>query len=232
MTNTIAIRNESGGLPGYKEFNILGGIATVYRQRISLDQSLGLNINWFKNTDEFYYKPIILNYDHEFSNSISKYSFKTVDYEAMYSEVERSLIMANKYIMPYLTKVVDLESCIEFITKFIGWQSIYGPDENFFNDHPMNFYNEGLLYVKTGYSGDFMERLESREAYESARRHVPGAFENYDDYYRKYCDYALIERNKLDRLLSNTRLYENCISELNRRREANTEILRSYGLDI
>ncbi|MCL1824086.1 MAG: hypothetical protein FWG44_07780, partial [Oscillospiraceae bacterium] len=75
IIHIITIRNESTGKPGYKAFNILGGVATVYRQRISLDYNPQENNNWLKGNLGFYSISNQFNYNPTMFDKLYRFSY-------------------------------------------------------------------------------------------------------------------------------------------------------------
>jgi hypothetical protein len=55
---------------------------------------------------------------------------------------------------------------------------------------------------------------------------------SYDEYHKWALSDAAEERARLDKFLNDPERYEKALVELERRKAANTEILRSYGFDL
>jgi len=235
ILHVITYKNEgSGGESTYKEFNILGGVATVYRQSIDLSISPRDNTSWLDRNFKFYSEVTTSGFDTIFRKSISTFSYTNGDSQSILGEVKRSLKVTKQIMLPLLNKMTNYESYLKYLRKYnLNRIVIYGDDEQFGNNSFGNSDNEGLLYVKANYRGDFMETIKSREEYAiSCPYGFRGKSESYEEYYEVFCKRLNEIRVKLDEILDNPDKYANALAELERRKAANTEILRSYGLSI
>jgi hypothetical protein len=246
IIEVIAYRNENGReLIGSKAFNILAGVATVYRHSIDLKKAPQDNMNWIRFMDEYYNRVYPIRDNNDVRKSISRFDYIAGDDADMLRAVEYSLEMAKQIILPIFDEVNDLDSCLMYMRKHqVGAVlNIYGDDQYFgdqsygFN-YPTQTENESLLFVKTNYRGDFMELVQSREAYESAENQLAerGVLTRYSGNFEKYLEgmkkYALRLKTGVDMILDNPESYSKTLVELECRRARNTEILRGYGFDV
>jgi len=152
VLHVLAYANESPQTPGYKEFNVLGGVATVYRQRIALDDSPHNNTRWLMSNLDYYRKSNPFEskeIDSIMFNKLYRYSYKMDDDESLLCGVKYSLKMTEEFMLPVLNAVVDLKSCVEYFTKYCLNLNIPSDVEPFGNNNPNNIHTEGLLLVKT-----------------------------------------------------------------------------------
>ena len=210
-----------------KHFIIIGGVATVYRQFISLDQSPRNNSNWLISNWQFYK-------DLHQSDKDTKYSFKDI-YEFYYSdetlveEVKYSLEVTKDIMLPIFNKVVDLDSCVEYFDKFNLYMQLYDEKIDFGNKYADNFYNEGLLYLKINNQDNIIRKMEERLdiiSYNVEKKRF--------DYTQKDCDEISqkLENLKKTKPFNVSKLFAKELLELQKRKTLNTEILRSYGLNL
>ncbi len=237
IVHIITCKDEWSGRIGYKAFDVLGGVATLYRQRINLDLSPRDNTGWLKSNRYLYLVSHPSDFDLDLRNSIFKFYYSEGN---VADALEYSLEVTNTIMLPLFEEAGNLESTLMYLRKFGGSLYIYDDKENFGNDNMINEYNEGLLYVKTNYLGDFMEHVESCEAYKAIALHAAECGlpnprrveESYDEYYRRSLANTSLRRSDLDNILNNQEKYSKILSELERRKATNTEILKSYGLKI
>ena len=202
------------------DFRVLSGIATIYRQRITLDESPSYNSIWLHRIDQFYRKL------HSFDEN-SKYSCydlvsfyycdeKPVIHPLTGKLCEYSLIQAmeyafgvtKKFVIPILDKVTDINSCIEHFRKYGPSMHLYSEEEDYGRKYGDTFCNEGMIYTKRGCNFDFIDKYEGPS--------------------------VLLQKYKALRfnILKDSNLCVKYHTELQNRKAMNTEILRSYGLEI
>lgn len=249
IVQVITFRKESGPTilfsgnngqyrPDLEQFDILGGIATVYRNRIDLSISPSHNINWLSNNSEIYYRTTIEGYDKEYKNSLSCFSYIKNDEESMQKAAKHSLEATLNVMLPVFDKVTDLPECVKYLEKCkasfmcLSEERKYGwTDERFGRDD----YNEGLLYIKTRNNDDYFE--QRKYFYAISYRQCHNAKLGFRaELYDKYCKEIEMDRLKKirirDRILNTPEIYQNALNELERRKKENVEVLRSYGLEI
>lgn len=200
--------------PGRKEFNILGGIATVYRHKIDLSRAPKDNSFWLYTIARFYSSITPESeLDNEYRLSICHFSLEENREASILNALKYSLELTNKFILPQLNTAVDIPSSLIYLSR-LG--QLCGT--NNFNSN-LNFggcfdYDEGFLYVKADDDG-----LKSRMK-KIMDGTIPSDEEGRQRAAEKY------------KFLTDPVIHEKVLLELDRRKAANTEILRSYGLDI
>ena len=223
IIHVIAYRNEDPDHISEKSFNILGGVATVYRNNIDLSIKPYDNDYWLENNHSLYYRSHTDRGD-KFRESIYKFSYKSDSEESMLSEVKRSLDVTKQIMLPFLDKIVDIDACIRHFLILPGL--ILGFGEFF----------EGLLYLKTDNYADIIE--------ENIRRHQLIYEHNVKLQRRGYTQEELerqLQRHEevkkreiapIEEILTNPKLYAEYTKKLEHRKARNIEVLRSYGLNV
>ncbi len=210
-------------------FEILGGVATIYRPHISLDKNVKENCEWLKNNLRFYeiYNP--LENDFEFRQSIHHFYYydnKRPYIKGTYTPngklrkslldvIEEALAITKKIMFPILDNVITLEDCVNFFDKFNMTMWIFDNDDinsqNSFYDH-----NEGLLLIKTNRI-DFFKNKQK-------------------DYLDKKYDESLVfgleNQIKLsNNIFNDSEKYVEILKEIECRQKANMQFLKTYILD-
>jgi len=142
ILHIITYYNVPTGRKGYKEFNVLGGVATLYRPRIDLGISPRNNSSWLISNWQIYTALNPIKMKSEFGKSIFSFPYKE---DSVDESVKHSLKITREFILPILDETHELNSCIEYFNRFnicLGKPS----DLNYFINAP---HYEGLLYVKT-----------------------------------------------------------------------------------
>ena len=241
-------------------FEIRGGVATVYRSQLSLDERPFNNINWSRSLVTFY----------EDSNPFGenlKYSVHDLQ-EFFYEEeticngreqvaqtsnhrrtitdaVEQSLRLTTEIMVPEFNKLTDIDSCMDYFIKnslFIDglFAKLYENFENAIN------YNEDLLLVKSGNRDFYIASRESARATRLARithsinsgrvKYDKSYIENHKNECKAFVEgkaQRIIRYNKfLDGIFCDSALYAKALAELELRKAKNTGLLRSYGFDL
>ncbi len=243
IIHVITFLNRDSGVLGHKGFSIECGVATVYRQRISLDESPRDNSNWFRGNLDIFEKrnPFVpRDIGSAMFEKLYTFVYKPNDDESMLEVVKNSLEETKKYILPVLNEVTNLKACIEYFDMFCsGLLNLYYEEEDFGNTNLSNFYNEGLLFIKYGSCDYFTEvgehSLQRQLAMIAHRVKIKQSGytqKYYDDECKDNQDYR-DQRIARDKKIFNDREWNSAaLAELERRKLANIEILKSYGFQI
>lgn len=200
--------------PGRKKFNILGGIATVYRHKIDLSLAPKVNSFWLYSIARFYSRITPESeLDNEYRLSICHFSLEENREASMLNALKYSLELTNKFILPQLNTAVDIESSLIYLSRLgqLCGTSNFNSNLNF---GASGDYDEGFLYVKADDDG-LKSRLE---------KIIDGTIPSSEEGRQK-----AVENYKF---LNDPVIHEKVLLELERRKAANTEILRSYGMDV
>ena len=127
------------------QFEILGGIATLYRQKLSLDISPKYNEAWLRGNHWYSWDSDMYGIEmkHERSKILEFYSGDHLE-----KEIYRALNITKEIMLNIFDKVDTIEKCIYFYDIFGMDIRIHHMDD-FGNHFPVNYYNEGLLIVKS-----------------------------------------------------------------------------------
>lgn len=144
----------------------------------------------------------------------------------MLYELEHSLNVTRKVMLPVISKAVDIDSSIE---RFFQMGIPLGFCEGF----------EGLLFLKTGnYVKLFKNYIkpfddEDDEYKQSMEQGVNGyTLDEYEKRLQRGEEFLRREISPIKNVLNDPELLAKYTAELERRKVKNTELLRSYGLDI
>ncbi|MGN0151929.1 MAG: hypothetical protein ACI39Q_05600 [Wujia sp.] len=222
----------------YKAFDILGGIATVYRGALTLDDTPRNNDDWLDSVGFIYGRLHWYDYDKEFASSFHKFKYIAGDEESMIREMRRAWDITKQIMIPELDKVTDLKSCMKYFRIYSGTlQHIFSDD--IFGQIRGNRYNEGLLNLKL-YSVDEYTKCK-KEHYEIREKYFDYEIDNAQSEATKEAfkktkenaQSAMLKQIELfKRMVKDSELYSRAMRELERRRVANTEKLRSYGFEV
>ena len=118
ILHIITFRTET---PDYSEgdraFAIMGGIATIYRKKITLDQSPIQNYGWFNYMSGFYKSSV----DKADIDIIGKlyisyyYSDRPESLISVFNDDAENLI---KYVLPVFDKIDNIDSCIDYLNEY------------------------------------------------------------------------------------------------------------------
>lgn len=213
IIHIIAIRSTASLDLRKKAFDILIGAATVYRRIINLDVAPTENINWIRFLDQYYMRSQNFSVDEELLEKIQHFQYFKENQEDMLKEIKFSLEMTKQYVLPILDKVNTLDECISFFKNYAG-EINTNPLTEKFNFEICTEYNEYMLYIKTN-----NERIQ-----ENFRKILNG---------ETGADEETIQRVTIKSMYFNDpEVHGKALKELKKRKAINTEILKSYGLDI
>ena len=223
IIHVITLLNEPSYQRGKKCFKIFGGVATVYRDEIDLSRNPGVkNINWMRSNAHIA-NMTEAKYDFAYKGGFQEFLFEIGNESEMLYELRHSLDVTHKVMLPVISKAVDIYSSIECFFQ-MGIPLRFGKQF------------ECLLFLKTTrYADIFINRLQKRddEYKEKMKQHVEGyTLEGYETELRKSKEVIQREVSPIDEVFATPNVLAEYMAELERRKAANTEILKSYGLDI
>ncbi len=214
ILHIITYRTEQAKYPEDRAFNILGGVATVYRKKIDLSVGIKNNYNWLRNSvGDFYAISLGDEHDRYYHQTISNFYYFSEIEKSMLSALNDSLELVEKYMLPVLNDIDTLEKSIEFFKKFMLLidTSAYNTDLCFDGDSD---YNEGFLYIKT----DYQQLKEKwRRIVEGENKILPETLKRVTELYKFFVD-PVFNKAVLD--------------ELEKRKKSNIETLKLYGVNI
>jgi hypothetical protein len=222
IVQVIALRSESVGIIGKRAFNILGGIATVYRHTIDLTVNPRDNLNWL---NELHYFIPEENPDRDLLNKIIVFKYGENNEQELINQLNYSLDLTKQLMLPKLDKVKNLEECMKFICKYSygssQFISIY-ESEDYGNSNLNNSYIDGL-YIHRFFSAkqyiEFLCTLSEDSSDDESEEQKANAKNNIEKLY-----------NRIKNLFENSSKINNVEIELAKRKIRNQEILKSYNL--
>ncbi|MBQ8411327.1 MAG: hypothetical protein IJX15_06345, partial [Ruminiclostridium sp.] len=210
IIHIIAIRSTTSLDLRKKAFDILIGAATVNRRIINLDVAPTENINWIKPVDDYYIRSHRPNVEMKIAEQLHPFQYFKENQEDMLRELNFSLDMTQKYVLPILDKANTIDECINFFDNYAGsiCTNHYNAEYNF---ELCPEYEEGMLYIKTD-DQELKAILKRNMENEKLEKRVRE---------RAAIVYSYFADPKINKL---------ALEELERRKAINTEILKSYGL--
>ena len=220
---------------GYKEFDILSGVATVYRQNIDFKISPLDNNSWLNRISSLYLHSNIFDYDEVLYKNICTFSYKQDDNESIFDAVKYSLKTTEDVILPIFNEVMDIDSCLEYFNMYTSSFSLgYNENEKVFSGSC-----EGLVYFKTNNYKKLIEKKEERTFAKTEHFIKIGnpvykqfAQTGFEERCKKNEEVIQNEIAKIDSLINNPELYNKALGELKQRKKENVELLRIYELEI
>ncbi len=224
--------------PGLREFEILGGIATVYRKKLDLSTTASENINWLWSNRDLYYKSNYDNYDVDYEKKISVFRYINDDDNSIIKSVNFSLDVTKKEMISRFDNVTDLNACIRFYEDYrlgmiyLSDDKKYGWTDDSFG---YNYENEGMLYIKTKSNDDFKiqtERACKRELDSIKKGEVRSSMEDYNNFCKRMEERRIEKIQIRDRILNTPEIYSNAVKELEERKMENIQMLNNCGITI
>ena len=210
------------------QFEILGGIATIYRQELSLDISPKYNEAWLRGNHWYSWDLNMYGIEmkHERSKILEFYSGDHLE-----KEIYRSLDVTKDIMLNIFDKVDTIEKCIYFYDIFGMDIRIHHMDD-FGNHFPVNYYNEGLLIVKTMDMEQYSSLMDKHnEKVLRTNTSYPTYQESsYERLVNKGIVYKENQCYEYKKIISDAKWLKKLDIELNKRRENNIKLLQEYKL--
>ena|GEM_PF-6713458 len=221
IIHVVTYQSESTYKPGIKEFGVVGGSATVYLPKIKADEFGGLFIGGIE-----YVKP--LTKDEAITDAMEYYRNKPNVHKTVNKAVEYALGRAKEMILPELDKAVDIDSCIEYYHKNFPSAIHLNNIERIISGEVSS---EGLIFTKTDKYAMLIKRNLERNRAINERNHQYSE-EELKARHQRGNEVIKREISLIEKLLTTPDLSARVVAELDRRKKANIELLRAYGLDI
>ena len=118
ILHIITFRTESPDYSeGDKAFAIMGGIATVYRKKITLDQSPIQNYIWFNYMFDFY-EALTDERDANLLGQLFRSCYYSDKPESLISVMNTGAENVIKYVLPVMGRINDIDSSLDYMRKF------------------------------------------------------------------------------------------------------------------
>lgn len=241
IIHVISLKTEAPYLHtiGRAGFSVLSGAATVYRPKIDLSVSPKSNARWLFGIRKFYNESNRSDFDSEFNNgNLCESSYIEGSSESLLEAMEQALKRTISIVIPVLEKIVDMDSCARFCTVYnmgFSLKEHFDAIKNGIID-PNDINNEGLLIMRIkDYVGYIDWKLERDRIQKKALVELP-YYTYTQDEYDNFC--SNIDRIKKEHLqmmgdvTNDVQFYSRIMLEMEKRKLSNTEILRTYGIDI
>ena len=224
---------------GRAGFSVLSGAATVHRPKIDLSVSPKSNARWLLGIRKFHNESNRSDFDSEFNNgNLCESSYIEGSSESLLEAMKQALKRTISIVIPVLKKIVDMDSCARFCTVYnMGFSLKVHLDaiKNGIID-PNDMNNEGLLIMRIkDYVGYIDWKLERDRIQKKALVELP-YYTYTQDEYDDFCN--SIDKIKKEHLrimsdvTNDVQFYSRIMLELEKRKQSNIEILRTYGIDI
>lgn len=259
ILHIITYRTVTSNKLGYKSFEVLGGVATLYRRNLEFlyftdnpQDWLITNNHLFRfahNVDRNVMERAIQfecdiwgtnidriikfeTFDGAFLRDICKFHCKSDDSEAMLYGLQNAFDVTKSVMLNVLNKVNDLDSCIDFFYKEDYWGGrLYLCQFDEFVTNDRYSYSEGLIMIKTGFRDDDMKEKYKKQAEVRISAFGKGATQEDIDRTRKECEnYCNEQAVFLNEMLNDPKINKRVMEELERCKVNNIEILKGYGL--
>ena len=219
--------------PDYGRYEIIGGVATVYRPKIDLSIA-PKDMGWLLSDSEIYTKLHAFDLDMQYRKEIMYFPYKPDDENQMLESFRHAFDITSRNLLSVINEATNLNACMDFFYKYnLPLSFIYGGG---FNE---NDSSEGLLQLKIDSFDSCFEREEGYLKLEIdidehwCKKGCGGYTQEGIDLRRREFEKGVSSRrNQILAWFSDTDWLNKAHEELERRKAANTEILRSYGLEL
>lgn len=121
IVHVIAFQDRISLSQFHKIFDVIFGVATVYRKEILLNDTPKFNQDWLKPLSTICYKEKYYSaHDPKAYEEMIPYEFvyAKADENAMMAEIAKSFALTEKYAIPILDKVTTLDACMKHFFKY------------------------------------------------------------------------------------------------------------------
>lgn len=211
-----------------KDFNIYGHIATVYRDEIDFSENSEYMLLGMKTSFDIY------GYEHSISElrtdeerkiikRLITHYYETDNEESMFEELKVSLEFTKQLLLPYVDSIADIDAAFAYV--------------------PCGFWEkgDGLLGLKAKRYREILEekviereKQYKRELDRANYYKISNGYtqEKYEEMLQRHDEFINIRAEPIENILNSPELSEKYNKELERRKAANIEIFKSYGIEV
>ena len=209
---------------GYKQYSIIGTVATVYRRKIEFD-ALGTMLS----NSKIYTMQNDFNFDNDYRNSISSFHYKNGDEKMMKESLKRAFEVTRLHLLNAFDEAFSLDSCIDFFYKY-EYQLRFKYDLNF-NSHCN--WKEGFVQLMTDTADSFFEReMKYHKLYIERSKCWGATSESINIRLDRFENYLPKRKAELYTMYNDILWHQKALEELKQRKKININILKSYGLEV
>lgn len=213
IIHVITCREKWLGEPGFKAFQILGSVETVYSAAfIDFMKSPTQNINWLETLSDIYYITDIVNSNKEYYKKISKFIYRSDDEESMKNTMREALEETKKVMLKVFDEMKNMENSIDYFRRY-ATSAV-----------------ETLLYIKANNHDDFIEICENEILDEIRAVENGNSISNIEVMRKDKEHWRLDMITRRDKIYNNSEEYDKALVKLEQRKAENTQILSSLGL--
>ncbi len=226
------------------QYEIVCKIETVYSPKIDLPTEHLERHSSFLSKREIYGREHMFDLDKNYWKKIVNYfPYKLGDENLTISGLEDAVDLTKQILLPALDSAVDLDSYLDFHYKFNNTSLSLGYKHGSYEN--LKKY-DGLVKIKVDTTSDSYLKRKDRyrirefdkdvEAYKKTYANDPKRLAHYledvEEKKKKYISKGYDREIFANKMFDDKEWQEKALEELERRKAENTEILRSYGLDI
>ena len=228
IVHLVSYVSDMGTIPGWKAFDIVSGVATVYRGEINLNINAKDN-TWLVSNSR------IFGVNHLFDEEMydSGFEYRKDDEDGMIKAISDSIEPAKRMALPALNEATGLKECLDYFEKYVGNTKIYN-NRDFGAE--MNGDSEGLLYfICYDYEGYMKQQKrlweEHLNSWKYSYEHNRTGFTK--EGFLGFIDELTEGKNESDKEVFNMYNDKECMKrmaeELERRKQANIQALKGYN---
>ena len=214
--------------------DVFSGILTIYRRSVDLNNK-SADDNWLPMIYRYYsyYNEYICGNDYHFYNLQIEYQKNNT--ESIVQAVKKLFDETKKWVIPVLEKVNSLLDKVAYDIAF-GRSPEYFAVCDIPGKNGQNSYADGafLFDLDNPYLVLEVEKKIFTEQIENEYKKSNGEMtkEIYDEGLEAINEHCAEIKEFIDYIKNNNSFYKETKSEINKRKEQNTNILRQYGLNI
>ena len=219
-------------------FDILSGVATVYRPEIDLSLSPRYHTRWLHSISYTYCRVGDHNFGSDLYKKLCELSYIIDDPISQLEEMRFALEQVKNIVLPEFNKIVDYDTFTRYCIMVHDWlsmechfEAVRGGELN-----PNDVYSEGLILFKVkdypGFVDRLMEQLRIDNSKLAKSENSRYSKEDYEEFCGKIGELKQERISKMNEIKNDTQFYELIERELERRKKMNTKTLRSYGLEL
>ena len=209
-------------------FSINVGVTTVYRREIELHKGFKLNMNWLMGLDAF---DRYLNNSPVYNRALGWFNYDKNNHSSIIESMKNAFEKTKEIVFPVFSKINDLNDVIDYFCIFYTSFIDFGTPKEWLSD---NYVTEGLLCVKLDNPYEAVtkrtEKTKNKIKKYSIQQKEIFTEEKCKEILKDLDNLRIKWANSIKNILDNSEIHQIAMIELERRKEKNLEILKSYNI--
>ena len=211
-------------------FSVSVGVATVYRRKITLDESPKFNGNWMSSIRKFYRDTDPFDFDNDYAGKLYHFEYNGNSGTSIIRAMENAFDAFSEIVLPEINNVLDMKSAIDHMIRFGCAFKILDNDHI---DKSVETSENYLFYAleEPFYIIEAQKEYALKRLYKMSEKQINGySIENWPNTLHKFNLSYENAKQQLSSIINDEAQYKLLKQKAESNKKLNSEILRKCGV--